>query len=210
MADRTRSPEQQPAKARPIDAQSVRRTLEDAVRQPADRELSRVTHALGQFARESRPWGITDMDLVAEAIRAEALDLTRLHRASDDRAASRRDLMRDPALRAHFKRQLAVCVAAVIGASDARVLSVFTYDLANPPLHLLVLVSQATAGLAAFLASLDRSLLDSLEDLHLPEMEGRESILDVHVITPKEVRLGIGYAALLSAVFTSPIKIWKR
>ena len=201
MTDRTRSPEQQPTQVR---------TIEDAVRQPADRELNRVTQALGQFAHESRPWGITDMDLVAEAVRAEALDLARLNLTSDDRAASTRDLMRDPALRAHFKRQLAICVAAVIGASDARVLSVFTYDLADPPLHLLVLVSQATAGLAAFLTSLDRSLLASLEDLHLPELEGRESILDVHVITPKEVRLGIGYAALLSAVFTSPIKIWKR
>lgn len=201
MPDRTRSPEQQPAQVR---------TIEDAVRQPADRELNRVTQALGQFASESRPWGITDMDLVAEAVRAEALDLTRLHRTSDDRAATTRDLMRDPALRAHFKRQLAVCVAAVIGASDARVLSVFTYDLADPALHLLVLASQPTAGLTAFLTSLDRSLLASLEDLPLPDLEGRESLLDVHVISPKEVRLGIGYAALLSAVFTCPIKIWKR
>lgn len=210
MADRILSPEEQREHIHSVDAQSVRRTIEEAVHQPADRELNRVTQALGQFARETRPWGITDMDIVAEAMRAEALDLARLHLTSDDRAATTRDLIRDPGFRAHFKRQLAVCVAAVIGASDARVQCVFTYDLADPPLHLLVLVSQPTAGLVAFLTSLDRSLLASLEDLHLPELEGRESILDVHPITPKEVRLGIGYAALLSAVFTSPIKIWKR
>jgi hypothetical protein len=210
MADRILTPEEQREQKHPIDAHRVRRTMEEAVRQPADRELNRVTQALGQFARESRPWGITDMDLVADAVRAEALDLAGLHPTSDDRAASTRDLLRDPARRALFKRQLALCVAAVIGASDARVLSVFTYDLVDPALHLLVLASQPTAGLTAFLTSLDRSLLASLEDLHLPELEGRETLLDVHVISPKEVRLGIGYAALLSAVFTTPVKIWKR
>jgi hypothetical protein len=210
MTDRTLSPEEKREAARSVDADSVRRVIEEAIHQPADRELNRVTQALGQFARESRPWGITDMDIVAETIRAEALDQTRLHLTSDNRAASTRDLMRDPALRAHFKRQLAVCVAAVIGASDARVQSVYTYDLADPLLHMLVLVAQPTAGLTAFLTSLDRSLLASLEDLHMPELEGRDTILDVHVITPKEVRLGTGYEALLSAVFTAPVKIWKR
>jgi hypothetical protein len=38
----------------------------------------------------------------------------------------------------------------------------------------------------------------------------REFTLDVSLITEQDVRLGLGPAGLLSAIFTPPIKVWQR
>ncbi len=67
-----------------------------------------------------------------------------------------------------------------------------------------------SSALTAFLAALDRAMAIELRNLHVPEFAGRERALDVHLITPKEVRLGLGDAALLSAVQAAPIRVWAR
>ncbi len=173
-------------------------------------KVNRVTEALGQHADEHRPWGISDMDVLAEAIRAEAIDQAKLALPEEDRPLRLETLLGRPAFARLLKDQLAKGVATTIGASDARVQAVFGYDLESPLIHLLVLVARPTAGLAAFIDSLDRSLALSMQDLRLPEYHGRERLLDASLITPQDVRLGLGVAALLSSVVHTPDRLWQR
>jgi hypothetical protein len=184
-----------------------KRELHADVEQP---HINRVTEALGQHAAELRPWGISDMDVLAEAIRAEAIDQAKLALPEEDRPMRLEALLGRPAFARLLKEQLARGVAATIGASDSRVQAVFGYDLGSPLIHLLVLVARPSAGLEAFIDALDRSLALSLQDLRLPEYYGRERLLDASLVTPQDVRLGLGVAALLSSVVHSPERFWQR
>jgi hypothetical protein len=76
--------------------------------------------------------------------------------------------------------------------------------------HLLVLVKSSSAALEAFISALDRALAASLTSLPSPKFTERGSILDVNLLTEKDVESGRGYAVLLSSVFTPPLKIWQR
>ncbi len=76
--------------------------------------------------------------------------------------------------------------------------------------HLLALVAAPSAALESFVAALDSALTASLKELPSPLFASRESVLDVNLITEKDVRLGLGYAALLSSVFAPPLKVWSR
>ncbi|MBP1779130.1 MAG: hypothetical protein H6Q86_5141 [candidate division NC10 bacterium] len=183
------------------------RELHVEVEQP---KVNRITEALGQHADEHRPWGISDMDVLAEAIRAEAIDQAKLALPDEERPLRLESLLGRPAFARILKEQLAQGVAATIGASDARVQAVFGYDLESPLIHLLVLVARPSAGLEAFIDSLDRSLALSMQDLRLPEFYGRERLLDASLITPQDVRLGLGVAALLSSVVHTPDRLWQR
>ena len=71
-------------------------------------------------------------------------------------------------------------------------------------------VATSSAALEAFIAALDRALTDSLKGLPSPLFAERKFTLDVSLITEKDVRLGLGPAGLLSAIFTPPIKVWQR
>ncbi len=126
------------------------------------------------------------------------------------RAGGRAGLISHPRFLPAFKLALAAGVACTLGEHDAQVRSVYAYDSADTVLHLLVLVGRPSSALTMFIASLDRALAACLDELSLPEWYRRESVIDMHVITPKEVRLGIGPAALLSAVVHPPLAVWSR
>ena len=86
-------------------------------------------------------------------------------------------------------------------------------DLGQPvdaTVHLLVLVNSSSAALEAFISALDRALTASLTSLPSPKFAERDSILDVNLLTEKDVESGRGYAVLLSSVFTPPLKVWQR
>jgi hypothetical protein len=57
---------------------------------------------------------------------------------------------------------------------------------------------------------LDRSLMKSLTGLNWPRFQKRESILEVQQVTLNELRHGIGYGAMFSAVYTVPEKVWPK
>jgi hypothetical protein len=57
---------------------------------------------------------------------------------------------------------------------------------------------------------LDDALVNSLHRLGLPRFRGCQSVLDVQQITSSELRQGIGYGAMFSAVYTAPVKIWPQ
>lgn len=147
---------------------------------------------------------------VAETVCVEAVNLVR-QRLPELRAISHMEtLVRRPDFIGPFRCALAVCLGSVLGANDDRVRAVFHFDHTAPEVRLLALVTEPTAALTAFLAALDRALAIELRTLHVPEFAVRDHVLDVHLITPQEVRLGLGEAGLLSAVQSAPIRVWAR
>ncbi len=134
----------------------------------------------------------------------------------------RLDLNR-PAVLESLKDGLAQGTACALAGYEPRVQAIYTYDpSANPDnessedrpfdavLHLLVLVTIPSAKLASFITELDQALADCLQDLPSRPFQGRESILDVIVLTEQEAQQRTGHAALLSSVFAPAIEIWRR
>ncbi len=147
---------------------------------------------------------------VAETVCLEAVNLVRQHTPALAPIGQMETLIRRPDFIGPFKCGLAVCLGKVLGANDDRVRAVFHADPAELPLCLLVLVTEPTAALAAFIAALDRALSIELHNLHVPEFAGQDRVLEVHLITPQEVRLGLGDAARLASVHSAPTGIWSR
>jgi hypothetical protein len=159
--------------------------------------------------------GLLETDLVrpsrlAERIREEAIMAAWAGDPELAHAVGRAGLISHPRFLPAFKLALAASVACTLGEHDAQVRAVYAYDSADALLHLLVIVGRPSAALTMFVASLDRALAASLDELSLAVGHRRVSVLDVNLITPKEVRLGIGPAALLSAVYHPPLAVWSR
>lgn len=166
---------------------------------------------------------VTSLDEVAETIREEALAAARERLSDPRRSPDLASLLRRPDFFERFKYGLASAVSRTLAANDSRVQATYVYEpSANPDietgaelppdatLHLLVLVTQPSSALEAFIAALDRALTDNLKELPSPRFTERNFTLDASLITEKDVRLGLGPAALLSAIFTPPIKVWQR
>ena len=166
---------------------------------------------------------IFPLDEVAETIRDDALALAqnRLSAPLDELELKR--LLRRPDFVDNLKYGLASGVANALSGNNPRVRAVYIYEpSANPDselgndmpvdatVHLLVLVNSSSAALEAFISALDRALAASLTSLPSPKFAERDSILDVNLLTEKDVESGRGYAVLLSSVFTPPLKVWQR
>jgi hypothetical protein len=181
-----------------------------------------LANVLDESKADAERMHVTQIDELVETIRTEALahaqsKLGPIARGLDPaRPCAHGDFL------CHFMYGLATGVARALAQHDERVLGVYLFDpSANPAdevgqdlppetqVHLLVLVTAPSAALSAFTASLDRALTARLRAQD-PIFAGRESTLDVTLISESDVRLGLGQAALLSAVFTPPIKLWQR
>ena len=166
---------------------------------------------------------VTSLDEVAETIREAALAAAREKLSAPQRSLDLASLLCRPDFFERFKHGLATAVSQTLAANDSHVQATYVYEpSANPDietgtdlppeaaLHLLVLVTQPSAALEAFVAALDRALTATLKTLPSNLFAQRESVLDVNVITEKDVRLGLGYAAMLASVFAPPLKVWQR
>jgi hypothetical protein len=117
-----------------------------------------------------------------------------------------------------FKSALEQMIARKLAAWQPSVQAVFKYDetrLENiatwdGSIHLLVKVPRLSNGLRAAGQKLDKSLLKYLRQMMWKRIQTIQSILDVHQVTPNELRHGIGYGAMFCAVYTAPVKIWPR
>lgn len=115
-----------------------------------------------------------------------------------------------------LKHALASGVARALAENDKFVRAVYAYDPAPPQgaaanhstIHLLVLVAKPSAALEAFIATLDRALVTQLQNLG--HLNPRDSVLDVNLFTPEDVRRGVGYAALLHSMSPPPKQLWQR
>jgi hypothetical protein len=77
-------------------------------------------------------------------------------------------------------------------------------------IHLLVKVPRLSDAIKVLGNILDDALVNALHRLGLPRFQGCQSVLDVQQITPSELRHGIGYGAMFSAVYTAPVKVWPQ
>jgi hypothetical protein len=160
---------------------------------------------------------------VAEAIRDDALALARGKLSPRQRDLDLKSLSHHSAFLDYFKYGLASGVANVLAANDQHIMAIHAHDpsastdsetgedvLLDATVHLLVVVTSPSAALDALVAALDRALTGSLRSLPLPEFSKRGFVLDVNLITEEDVRLGVGYARLLSSVFMPPLQVWQR
>lgn len=152
----------------------------------------------------------THFSEVVETILEKAVDMVRKHVPAFKGAVHLETMAQRPDFAGPFRFALAIELAKVIGADNPDVRTVFAYDLSQPNLHLLALVSRPTQGHSAYIRALDECLCGHMKDLRLPDCAARAGMLDVQFITPQEVRLGIGLTGLLSAVRTAPVRVWAR
>ena len=75
-------------------------------------------------------------------------------------------------------------------------------------IHLLVLVTASSAALEAFIAGLDRALIQAIQTLPSPLLTSRRFLLNFVVLTAAEVERGTGYGSLLSSMFSPPLRVW--
>lgn len=166
---------------------------------------------------------VLELDELARRLTNDALAHARARIAHRDRGLDTAILLGRPDFVASLKPELASSLAAALAENDRRVQAVYTYDPAlnadsedgvelspDLTLHLIVLVESGSAALEAFIGALDRALVEALQKLAPPLFAQYGSWIDATLITDRDVRMGLGAAGLLSAVFTPPIKVWDR
>lgn len=157
-----------------------------------------------------QPYAPTHFSEVVETILETAAEMVRAHVPAFKGAGQLGTMIQRPDFAGPFRCALAIELAKLIGADNPDVSTIFSYDLAEPNLHLIALVSRPTHGHSAYIRALDHALCERMQELRVPDCSGRSGMLDVQFVTPKDVRLGIGVTGLLSAVRTAPVRIWTR
>jgi hypothetical protein len=117
-----------------------------------------------------------------------------------------------------FKSTLEQSIARTLAAWLPGVQAVFKFDETpaeswetwDGSIHLLVKVPSLSDALKSLGRKLDRSLVKYLMQLDWSRFQGCQSILEVQQVTPNELRHGISYGAMFSAVYTAPVKVWPQ
>jgi hypothetical protein len=191
-------------------------------RLPEEVKMTTEIHAIDRSISK-RTLEVSSMQEVAETLRDDSLAHARLKSRGSRGQGDVATLLGQREFLEQFRYELACGVAAVLAANDKNVRAAYTYEPGNNPdsetgeasppeasVHLLLLVSSPSAGLEAFLATLDRGLTASLRALPVARWQSHESVLDVNLVTEEEAAVGRGFGALLSSVFSPPLKVWPR
>ena len=80
----------------------------------------------------------------------------------------------------------------------------------DPCLHLLLVVEKASAGLNAYLAAFNRAITEVINKMPSPIYSGIHSFMDVILITNQDIESRKGYAALISSIFSPPLRVWAK
>ena len=133
-----------------------------------------------------------------------------LHSVELHRLAQRKEFLQNfrSALERRIARKLAVWqpgVQAVFRYDEAGVQGTETWD---GSIHLLVKIPRLSDTIRTLGQKLDQHLVKCLGQMAWLQLQTRRSILEVHQVTPRELRHGIGYGAMFFAVYTAPVKIW--
>lgn len=122
----------------------------------------------------------------------------------------------------HFKYTLAEVLSVELANKDSAVQAVYLHepdmnsDAASgimpidPCLHLLCVVEKSSAGLESFIEAINHALTEEARDLPSPRYEKLSEILDVMLITAKDIEKRTGYALLLSSMYAPPLNVWKK
>jgi len=115
-----------------------------------------------------------------------------------------------------FKSALEKRIARKLAVWQPGVEAIFKFDATlaenreawDGSLHLLVKVPRLSEALKTLSEKLDQSLLRHLRQLGWSRFRTCQSILEIQQVTPNELRHGISYGAMFSAVYNVPVKIW--
>jgi hypothetical protein len=117
-----------------------------------------------------------------------------------------------------FKCALERTIAQALARWQPGIQAVYRYDetrLENienwdGSIHLLLKVPRLSNGIRALGKKLDKNLVSYLEQSGWHRIPTRQSVLELHQVTPPELRHGIGYGAMFFAVHTAPVRVWPR
>lgn len=115
-----------------------------------------------------------------------------------------------------FRSALEQRIARTLAAWQPNVQAVFKFDETltenreawDGSIHLLVKVPRLSNAVKALGKKLDRSLVKYLKQLGWSRFRKRQSILEIQQVTPNELRHGVSYGAMFSAVYNVPVKVW--
>lgn len=167
---------------------------------------------------------ISSLFETAETIQINALNQARRRLPTREKDAQLAKLLERRDFIDNFRHALAQEIAQVIATHDQRVQAVYIFEeSANPDaeteeytqfvdltIHLLALVTSASAALDAFVASLDRALTEVLSELPSNAFSIRNSFLNIIPITESDIEERRGNAVLLPSIYARPLKIWQR
>jgi hypothetical protein len=117
-----------------------------------------------------------------------------------------------------FKSALEQRIARKLVAWQPAVQAVFRFDESwrdshkswDSSIHLLVKVPRLSNSMKAFGKKLDKSLLKCLKHFGWSRFQKHKSILEIQQVTPNEIRHGVSYGAMFSAVYSAPVKVWPQ
>lgn len=166
---------------------------------------------------------VSRLDEMAQGICDQAVASARVSLGAEQRPAALDELVDRPGFADHVLRGLAVGVAQALAANDQRVMAVYAHgpapdgslvaevqDEPGPRLHLLVRVTAPSAALEAFVASLERALGASLRALPHTRLGRAAPLLDISIVSEREVKQQVGMARLLAGLRPAPVKLWER
>jgi hypothetical protein len=117
-----------------------------------------------------------------------------------------------------FKNALERRIARTLAGWQPGVQAVFQYEETrmdkiedwDGSIRLLVKVPRLSNTARALASILDRALVRYFRQMGWERFLMRQSILEVHQVTPNELRHSIGYGALFCAVYNVPVRVWPR
>jgi hypothetical protein len=112
------------------------------------------------------------------------------------------------ALERRIARKLAACqpgVQAVFRYDETRIENVENWD---GSIRLLVKVPRLSTTIRVRARRLNRDLMKQFRQMSWERFLGHRSILEVHQVTPHELRHSIGYGAMFCAVYNVPVQVW--
>jgi hypothetical protein len=152
---------------------------------------------------------------IAESILNTAIDKVFFKISPVKNSQELKMIFQNPDFMSRFKYALAESIGCVLGDFDSNVKEVFIFEPCKTEkidtmVNILLIIESKTAGMEAFIASLNRALTELILQLPLPTSSYYHSILDIIFITQKEIDTRTGYAAIVSSIYAPVLKVWQR
>jgi hypothetical protein len=126
---------------------------------------------------------------------------------------------------AYIRYALSKEIGEYLGSIDTSVRSVYAYEpeyatgvfymdtahsMVDRGINLIVTVDQKNHALDSIVASLEDAVREAVRPLLCPDADGSCYVLDVRVVDREELASRRGYGAMVSSIYTAPVKLWTR
>jgi len=188
--------------------------------------MSTVTSRAVNPRPKSSAVTVPDVSSAVKTMMEEALEFCTNKAGLDGREQAIECLLNgDCAVHGYLRYCLAKRLGEYLGSVDDTIKAIYFYeyeygtspeDLVEETTHLtsginlIVWVDRKTAALSSVATSLDRALVEEYKRLVAPKADKLRYMLDAQFVDDKEVESRTGYGALISSIYTPPIRIWGR